>query len=293
MKPNYVNESGLMKFLRRLQLDSIAWALRRFHVPVKKSDLVLEVGSGGNPYPRANVLLDAYENTRERFWVPLTTDRPTVIGFAENLPFKDKSFDFIISAHVLEHSKDPSKFLEELQRVGKAGYIEVPDAIFERLNPYRDHRLEITSRNDKLLITKKKNWIHDEYIVELYEDRLKAHFVKILMAKKPFEFHVRYYWSDVIDFEIINPDVDLNWVGPTSEALQHKLRPIARIKEFVRIALRNLLSDKKNNQIDIVNLLRCTKCHADVMKHAKSQLKCKSCGEKYPVRNGLVVMNEQ
>jgi hypothetical protein len=293
MRIEFENESGLMRFFRKLHLDSIAWAIRRFHVPVGKSDLVLEVGSGGNPYPRANVLLDAYENTRERFWVPLTADRPTVIGFAENLPFKDKSFDFIISAHVLEHSKDPSRFLEELQRVGKAGYIEVPDAIFERLNPYRDHRLEITSRNGGLLITKKMAWIHDEHLVELYENKLKAHFVKILMPKKPFDFHVRYYWSDVIDFEITNPDVDLNWVGPQSEALQHKFRPMARLKEFVRIALRNFLSDKKNDQINIVPLLRCSKCYADVVKHTQSELTCKSCGEKFPIRNGLVVMNER
>lgn len=67
-------ESLLMKSFRYLGFDSVAWTLRRYHVPVKKSDLVLEVGSGGNPYPRANILVDAYENTQERHWVPLITD---------------------------------------------------------------------------------------------------------------------------------------------------------------------------------------------------------------------------
>jgi len=101
--------------------------------------LVLEVGSGGNPYARANVLLDAYEVTRQRHWVPLKTDRPTVLGFVEHLPFKDKAFDFVIASHVLEHSADPDRFLSELQRVGRGGYIEVPDAFMERIIPYRDH----------------------------------------------------------------------------------------------------------------------------------------------------------
>ena len=90
---------------------------------------------------------------------PSVSDRPTVIGFAENLPFKDKTFDFVIAAHVLEHSAHPEKFLSELQRVAKSGYIEVPDAIMERLNPYKDHRLEITKRDGALKI-KKRNLGH-------------------------------------------------------------------------------------------------------------------------------------
>lgn len=59
-------ESTPMAWLRKHGFESIAWALRRFHTPVAPSALVLEVGAGGNPYPRANVLLDAYEATRER-----------------------------------------------------------------------------------------------------------------------------------------------------------------------------------------------------------------------------------
>jgi SAM-dependent methyltransferase len=170
---NFSPESSLMSFLRRIGKEPMAWALRRFHTPVDSKALVLEVGAGGNPYPRANVLLDAYESTRERHWAPLTSDRPTVLGFVENLPFKDHAFDFVIAAHVLEHSADPERFLAELQRVSKAGYIEVPDAFMERVNPYMDHRLEITFRNQKLIIRKKTAWQHDPEVIELYEDRVK------------------------------------------------------------------------------------------------------------------------
>ncbi len=97
-------ESLAMRVARSLGMERVAWALRRLHCPVAKDALVLEVGSGGNPYARANVLLDAYEVTRERHWAALVSDRPTVIGFVENLPFKDKAFDFVIASHVLEHS---------------------------------------------------------------------------------------------------------------------------------------------------------------------------------------------
>ena len=63
--------SRAMQLFLALGFKRIAWALRRLHCPVDKAALVLEVGSGGNPYARANVLLDAYEETRERHWAPL------------------------------------------------------------------------------------------------------------------------------------------------------------------------------------------------------------------------------
>lgn len=107
-----------MKMLKK----KIAWSLRRLALEIPPDALVLEVVSGGNPYPRANVLLDAYEETRERHWVPLIHDRPTVLSFGENLPFKDKSFDYVIAAHVLEHTPYPEKFLAELQRVARGAW---------------------------------------------------------------------------------------------------------------------------------------------------------------------------
>lgn len=52
--------------------------------------------------------------------------RNTVIrGNAENLPFKNDSFDFIYSTNVLEHVYDPKKVLEESVRVlKKDGYLQ-------------------------------------------------------------------------------------------------------------------------------------------------------------------------
>ncbi|GGI17912.1 methyltransferase domain-containing protein [Oxalicibacterium faecigallinarum] len=285
--------SRAMQLMLALRLQPIAWALRRFHTPVHPNALVLEVGSGGNPYPRANVLLDAYEHTRERHWVPLTSDRPTVLGFVENLPFKDKAFDFVIASHVLEHSTDPERFLAELQRVARAGYIEVPDALFERLNPYRDHRLEITDRDNTLIITKKQAWINDPGLVELYEHRVKRYLTTMLMPKRPFEFHVRYYWQDNIAYQVTNPEVDTNWTPPEQIRPSTSLSLKARLREWGRQGIRNLLSQRKRNQgIDVFPLLRCPSCQCEQLNRQAEQLVCSSCQTRYPVRNGLMVMNE-
>ncbi len=184
-----------MRLLRALGLERVSWSLRRLHCPVAKDALVLEVGFGGKPYPRADVLLDAYENSRERNWAPLIADRPTVLGFVEQLPFRDKVFDFVIASHVLEHSADPVQFISELQRVAKAGYIEVPDAFFERINPLLDHHLEITQRDGRLVIRKKPAPVFDHDIVYLYEDHAKKYVTTELFVGHPFAFHVRYYWQ--------------------------------------------------------------------------------------------------
>ncbi|WP_287601760.1 methyltransferase domain-containing protein [Thiothrix sp.] len=287
-------ESKLMFLAKQLGLNKLRWSLRRLHIPVNKDALVLEVGSGGNPYFRSNVLLDAYEETRERHWVPLVSDRPTVLGFVENLPFKDKSFDFVIASHVLEHSPYPEKFLAELQRVAKAGYIEVPDAFMERINPYHDHRLEITVRNHKLIILKKQNWKHDPEIVELYDDRVKSILTQETMRRHPFEFHVRYYWSDTIDFIIANPDTANNWQPPSTQKKPNNspAQFRARLNNILLQTIRKYFSQNKRNQnIQLIDLLSCPLCNSsNLEEHERNTINCKNCGENYPVIDGIPKM---
>lgn len=286
------SESAIMAWLRRSGFEPMAWALRRFHTPVSSSALVLEVGAGGNPYPRANVLLDAYEATRERHWEPLVSDRPTVLGFVENLPFKDNAFDFVIAAHVLEHSADPARFLGELQRVAKAGYIEVPDAFMERINPYMDHRLEITSRNHQLVIRKKESWQHDPEVVELYEDRAKAPLTRSLIPRHPFQFHVRFYWENEISYVIVNPDLDAGWDAPIVDKAPSTITMVGRIRQIVRDCLRGLLSQRRRNAtLDLLPLLRCTTCLHTDLSRLEDSLHCLGCGTLFPIQKGIVAMN--
>lgn len=283
------SESGAMRFFKSLGMEKAAWALRRLHCPVSAEALVLEVGSGGNPYARANVLLDAYEVTRERHWAPLIADRPTVLGLVENLPFRDGAFDFVIASHVLEHSSDPELFLNELQRVAKAGYIEVPDAFMERVNPYRDHKLEITVRDGKLVIRKKCAWVDDPAVVELYENRVKPLMTGELIPRHPFDFHVRYYWREKIDFVVINPDDDAGWKqSETSVTVGSSSGMKGRIKNIVLTMLRTLLSQgSRNKEIDLTSLLRCPVCHAEVLKCSNEACRCAACGAQFHVQNNI------
>jgi len=50
---------------------------------------------------------------------------------AAALPFPDKSFDFVICRHTLEDIRDPIRVCHEMNRVGRAGYIECPSRVYE------------------------------------------------------------------------------------------------------------------------------------------------------------------
>jgi len=292
----FLSESFAMRALKRLGMESMAWSLRRLHCPVQPSALVLEVGAGGNPYPRANVLLDAYESTVERIESELVKDRPIVLGYAECMPFKSKAFDFIIASHVLEHSFDPENFLKELMRVGKAGYIETPDGFFERINPFTYHRLEVTDIGGKLRIFKKSSWRHDGGIVGEYERKMKdATFLRFL-SKHPEPFYTRFYWQTQIPYWIVNPDVDVTWPLP-EEAFRKNNSDSKRgqrslLRWMILLGLRRVLSQtRRNRSINVYEKLRCPSCTSETgLVRYQNELRCNICSARYPIRDGIPVM---
>lgn len=115
--------------------------------------LVLEIGSGDNPNPRSNVLVDRFlgSDNRERGG-DLVVDRPFVVADAHHLPFKDGVFSYSICSHILEHMDDPNQFASELQRVSEAGYIQSPSEIAERMFHWSFHRWYVNLVGDTLVL---------------------------------------------------------------------------------------------------------------------------------------------
>lgn len=117
------------------------------------SGLVLEVGSGENPHPRADVLVDRFlfDNTERGGDIKLD-HRPLVVADAHHLPFRDKAFAYIICSHILEHMDDPQQFVRELERTGTSGYIGSPSEIAERLFHWSFHRWYVNLMPDGTLV---------------------------------------------------------------------------------------------------------------------------------------------
>jgi hypothetical protein len=166
---------------------------------------VLEIGSGGNPWFRSNVLCDKYlSDNIERGDKPLVRDREFVQADATNLPFKDKEFDFVFCSHVAEHIGDIEAFFREIQRVGKAGYIETPNYFFEQTVGTATHDWALFVENGKLHAERK--WMagcperaYHGMHAALHQHPL-FHLAYVLIPELKV---MRFWWKDRFDYEIL------------------------------------------------------------------------------------------
>ena len=285
-------QSNLSRFFCKLKMDSIAWSLRRLYCPVERGDIVLEVGSGGRPYFRANVLCDA-DIPVERLNMDLVKDRPMVLGFAENLPFQDDSFDFIIASYVFEHTEEPEKFIAEIQRVARAGFLEFPDALRERFTCVPYHTLEISVKEDVLHIRKKTAQIHDKELNELLNKKTDAIFNKC-MVKNPFSFQHRFYWSKdtgKIKYKMLNSEYEFNW--KKREVVHGQIEwpgIVAMIKLQLLHLFRKLFSQtRRNREIDIYKYICCVECKGSEFKRKDSKVICKNCCVEYDLLDEEII----
>ena len=139
----------------------------RPRLPIAANDLVLDVGSGDFPHPRASVLVDRYlEYKGERHNSPLIQDRPLVVADVERLPFRDKAFDYAIASHVLEHTVRPLRAAAELSRVARGGYVETPSEIWEFFFGQEFHRFVVSLDGNQLVFKPK---LHRSPIAELWK----------------------------------------------------------------------------------------------------------------------------
>lgn len=74
----------------------------------------------------------------------------------EDLPFKNKEFDYAICCHVLEHVPHPEKFVSEQTRVAGRGYIETPSLLGCYLAPKKSHQWVLLDIDDKIVMYDKK-----------------------------------------------------------------------------------------------------------------------------------------
>jgi len=94
---------------------------------VRSADWVLDL----QPYETRGLYgYDEGQRETERFTAETWVVRD--ICSHEPWPFTDDQFDFAICSHTLEDVRDPVRVCEELQRVAKAGYIEVPSRLEEQ-----------------------------------------------------------------------------------------------------------------------------------------------------------------
>ena len=103
------------------KVDLYAAERYAWEYPIKNGESVLEVGPGNFPFERADRYLDISDDFQRDLH-----GKPLDIGNVEKMLYQDNEYDVVIACHIVEHTDNPDIAIEELQRVGKRGVIEVP-----------------------------------------------------------------------------------------------------------------------------------------------------------------------
>jgi len=268
---------------------------------IKPGDLVLEIGSGDNPKPRSDVLCDKIPEDDTQRGGAIVLDRPFVAADGQYLPFADKSFDYIICCHVLEHAEDPALFLSELARVGKRGYIETPTEIGEKLYGWNYHRWFINLDSSGRLIFKRK--LEEGQFGQLFHHLFSTNQIYAKFhAQNHSLFLIQHEWSGEIDFEIVKPDtvlMDLTSPESVEKLLDKQAKPgvaasakrlmPARIRQGMKSTIVKSRGRHKKTLQDIKSIIVCPACKGQVQWDDES-ISCQNCDRTYLIRDGIPFM---
>lgn len=226
---------------------------------IRKNDRVLEVGPGHNPSFRSNVIAEKFVDTNYHRCgdVKIYSHQTFVNADGENLPFKDKEFDYVICNQVLEHAENPEAFIREQCRVASRGYLETPSLLGEFLFPKKSHKWIILEIDGKLVLFEKSkmpgNYGNDYGELFLNYLPYQSLVYKLLWLTEGDLMVNRYEWEGNIEFA----------VNPTDEYYQSFFTQAWDLE-----MVRKLYPPRKSN-IEI-----CKLCLA-LIYLAKSKLKCK------------------
>lgn len=120
MKTSYYNKisKGYNELYGKEQLKKLE--IIKKNLKVKKGDLLLDIGCGTGISSQFDCKVIGIDPSIELLE---QNNKFCINGFAENLPFKDNVFDFVVSITSIHNFNDIKKSLEEIKRVGKGTFI--------------------------------------------------------------------------------------------------------------------------------------------------------------------------
>ncbi len=267
-------------------------------VPIERQHLVLEVGSGGNPFLRSDVLCDrAVFDSCERDLgleqVPLVVDRAFVCGDAEALPFRDKAFDCLLTSHMVEHLRDPARFLSEASRVARFGLIVTPSPECEQLFGSEKHLWLVGTDGIGLVLTAKQDAGGNGLLHDLF--RRNPDFRRF-WRRNSAEFETRYIWRHEVKYRVDYGDTEAHdWLLKAEvssvdrpDAARAVCGPSGSIALAKRL-LRKALYGERVSASTLRSLVACPMCHSP-LSELGGHMVCQSCAVKYPVVGGVMYL---
>jgi uncharacterized protein YbaR (Trm112 family) len=283
---------------------------------ISPDDWVLEIGSGPLPFRRSDILADRYlsDNT-ERPAGNLVIDRPLVICDAHNLPFADRSFDYIFCSQLLEHLEDPARFFSEIARVAPKGYLETPNELRERLLGWTFHRWIVRVEEGELVLRPKDT---PHLFGSLFHDLQQENysFGEFVWYNHDL-LNVCFEWEGRVPYRIEDsPDRKRSsdpawWLINLNISIDDMRRDSPRrAREVLRNAIawrvrRYLLKTREERQqvgkyrpkeqsIERLDrILICPSCQAPVkVNRNRGQVSCPGCDRTYPMKGQIPILLE-
>jgi hypothetical protein len=174
-------------------------------------DLVLDVGAGANPFPRADWVIDLMPYAQRGLY---GTPSPGDERFDESRwmvrdicdrdpwPFADDQFDFAICSQTLEDVRDPIWVCSELSRVARAGYVEVPSRLEEQSwgvqGPWA-------------------GWGHHRWLIDVADGRLELVYKHHVLHARASDHFPAGFWDGLTEEE----RVQTVWWEGAVEAVEH------------------------------------------------------------------------
>lgn len=174
---------------------------------IRPDEKVLDIGGGHNPFPRADYIVecDLHEGIhRDGQQIPPEVKARYMEADIHELPFDDKSIDFIFCSHVLEHVADPEKACSEIIRVGKRGYIETPRKWVEFFAGYPSHQWLVDNVNGELVF-ERRQFLESPYLNALLHSVWKHRRLEERALKDFLNIScVQFYWEEEFSFRVVD-----------------------------------------------------------------------------------------
>ena len=166
---------------------------------------ILDLGcSSKNYWPEANHYADLDDFSEEFNKLNL---KYTQIKKDHKLPFKDKEFDYVILSHVLEHVPEPFNLKKEIERIGKAGYIELPTKLNDNMVFGCDEEItghkwwfEFDDDNNTLVYSKKIDAL-EKFVTVGQIWKFEKFFADSLFIQTYWEDKINISKGEIIKFE--------------------------------------------------------------------------------------------
>jgi hypothetical protein len=247
------------------------------HEPHPPSEgLILDVGGGQSPHPKANVVVDKYVVDDFERAGPLGLTKPLIVADGHALPFADRTFAYVIAMHVLEHATDPVRFSSELARVAEAGFVQLPTAEAELTLGWPFHPWLVEREGDTLVFRPKGE--RRAAVGQLFHDAYQeSALMRLWWASDRSRWHHSLEWRGHLGVRVEGESAADE---TASLDLERTLSALAQLAESAQLAP---LGE------ELRSALRCPVDGGD-LEVGRERAVCQGCERAYPIVGEVPVL---